>query len=402
LKDPDKWPKQAWGGLRIQEGEQLDVVGLVKRTAGGKQSYPSVARVAADAWIRGLLAAGKEAELNRLREECQKLSQNGIHRLITSAEGYPQYASFPFEGTVVYRSRHRDLRDEAKLQPEDLQPLLSRLNDLIIACGEPSAYLAVLVADGDRMGRALAQIASAQDHRVFSEQLARFADEARRVVSDHFGVLVYAGGDDLLAFLPVDRALECARRLHEVFADLMEPCSEKTGWPLTLSVGLAIAHFMEDLADLLQYGRAAEKHAKGRRDERNGLAVHVIKRGGGPVAIRSRWTDDPDPVARLTQLAELQDSQAIPGRVAYDLHRVADIYENWSDPSQVAAAIPRDALGIIRAKQPRASGGLEYVREALARVSEAQSLRRLADELLVTRPIAAAMRQAAGRKEVAS
>jgi hypothetical protein len=153
---------------------------------------------------------------------------------------------------------------------------------------------------------------------------------------------------------------------------------------------------MEDLEDLLQYGRAAERHAKGRRDQRNGLAVHLIKRGGGLVAIRASWTEDP--VARLTKLAELQESQAIPGRVAYDLHRVADVYENWSNQNRVAAAIPRDALRIIEAKQPRARGGLEEVREALARVSDADSLRRLADELLVARQIAAAMSQAGGRQ----
>jgi hypothetical protein len=50
---------------------------------------------------------------------------------------------------------------------------------------------------------------------------------------------------------------------------------------------------MEPLEDLLDYGRAAEMHAKqsrsedGAQEDRNALAVHVIKRGGGPVAIRS-------------------------------------------------------------------------------------------------------------------
>jgi CRISPR-associated protein Cmr2 len=44
LQRRKKFPSQ----YRIREGEQLDVVGLVKRQAGGSRPYPSVSRVAAD------------------------------------------------------------------------------------------------------------------------------------------------------------------------------------------------------------------------------------------------------------------------------------------------------------------------------------------------------------------
>ncbi len=39
--------------LRIRDGEQLDVVSLVKRIAEGHRPYPSVSRIAADPWVRG-------------------------------------------------------------------------------------------------------------------------------------------------------------------------------------------------------------------------------------------------------------------------------------------------------------------------------------------------------------
>ena len=37
---------------------------------------------------------------------------------------------------------------------------------------------------------------------------------ADRVVREHHGVLIYSGGDDVLAFLPLDQALKCARALY--------------------------------------------------------------------------------------------------------------------------------------------------------------------------------------------
>ena len=94
-------------------------------------------------------------------------------------------------------------------------------------------------------------------------------------------MLVYAGGDDVLAFLPVDQCMEmstggCMTR---------SPSSLQPFGSVTLSVGLAIAHFMENLEDLLAYGREAEAAAK--RPDRNGLAVQLHKRGGTP-GLRAR------------------------------------------------------------------------------------------------------------------
>lgn len=403
LKDPrlEPWPERSRRRLRLSEGEQLDVVGLVKRTGAGRRSYPSVARVAADPWIRGVGAGN----LAPLIVACKQLGGDVIHRLDTSAErGHPQYAAFPFEGTAVFRSRHSELREEAELSADDLRPLSDALRSLTRESGEPNPYLAVLVADGDRMGQALSQLSRADEHWQFSQQLSRFAGEARQIVHEHQGLLVYSGGDDVLAFVPVDRCLTGARALHEKFSELLQDWSVKTGTKLTLSVGLAIAHFMENLEDLLDYGRAAEKHAKNSRvedgvqDARNGLAVHLLKRGGGPIAVRANWTDDPD--RRLAELANHLNDGAIPSRVAVDLYQVARVYDGWPAES-VAEAIRHDTLRVIAAKQPRGASAMSQIRKLVhAKVADAASLRRLADELLVARQIAVAVRQACGQRAV--
>jgi len=395
LRPPQRWPEPSRRRLRVQDGEQLDVVAMVKRTwapASGNPRYPSVARVAADPWLRGV---GPE-RLRPMLDACRTLRNDVLHELDTSVDhGHPHYASFPFEGTAVFRSRHRHLQQEAELDGAELEPLARALAPLTRDFGEPSPYLAVLVADGDRMGQALSDLGSAEAHRNFSRALATFAERARDVVHRHQGVLVYAGGDDVLAFVPVDQCLACARALYDRFGETRPTGSNSMP---TLSVGVAVAHFMEPLEDLLEYGRAAETHAKhprpedGEQDCRDALAVHVIKRGGGPLAIRANWPSDPD--QRLQKLAEWIDVRAVSGRVAYDIRKVAAVYDTW--PAESAqAAIQRDTIATLKGKQPVGGSRMPEVEGFIqTRVAGAESLRRLGDELLVARQIALAVGQA--------
>jgi len=55
-------------------------------------------------------------------------------------------------------------------------------------------------------------------HLQFSEALSNFALLCARPIVEHFdGRLIYAGGDDVLALLPADTALACARSLRLAF-----------------------------------------------------------------------------------------------------------------------------------------------------------------------------------------
>jgi CRISPR-associated protein Cmr2 len=381
LKHPDEWRERDRHRMRVRAGEQLDVIGLVKRVAEGSQPYPSVARVAADPWLRA-----RHGRLQEVLAACRQLNDRHGSQVIRelNTEAYPHYAEdFPYEGTAVFRSRHYELAQEAELPPDELRPLADAVGRL----GEPNPYLAVIVADGDKMGETLSNLSDVRQHREFSAALATFAEEARKIVHEHRGVLVYSGGDDVLAFVPVDQCLDCARALHDRFRGLLK----SWGDDLTLSVGVAIAHFMENLEDLREYGFAAEKHAK--QPDRNGLAVHLHKRGGSPVQVRASWTDNPD--AWLNRLAEWLRKDQLPTRLAADVNRMAEVYEQWhGDPT---AAIVGDVLRLIRAKQP---GGKSVVREIeaalTARARGAAALRRLAKELLLAREFSTALRQANG------
>jgi CRISPR-associated protein Cmr2 len=383
LQKRKKFPSQ----LRIREGEQLDVVGLVKRVAGGSRPYPSVSRVAADPWVRG--NSGERAFME-LMNACAGLPNRVLHRL--DSDRFPQFQAFPFEGTAVYLSRHYEW--EKEIDEED-RLNLANIQDALKQLPEPSPYLAVLVADGDKIGAAISNLPDAKENRAFSRLLAAFAGEARKIVNDHNGVLVYAGGDDVLAFLPVDQCLSCARALRDKFVKLLEQYKDDKGKSPTLSVGIAIGHFIENLEDLLEYGRAAEKAAK--KPDRDGLAVHLHKRGGAPIGVRARWSDNPD--HRLERFAKLMNEGIIPTKLPYELRAMANLYEPWTENAD--AAIQQDLYRLIAKKTSRGSGTVRQALSEFTKEMNSDKLMTLASELLVARQIATALRQAAGRSVAA-
>ena len=121
------------------------------------------------------------------------------------------------------------------------------------------------------------------------------------IVDEHEGELIFAGGDDVLALLPVATALACARSWPAPFEEL--PWTAAAGVigpgasPPTVSAGLAVVHYKEDLRFALACARGAEKAAKAAG--RNALAVAVCRRSGEHsqaicewpfVKSLSRWT----------------------------------------------------------------------------------------------------------------
>ena len=390
LKHPDD---PAWGqpavhrALRVRWGEQLDVVGVVKRVGKGKQPYPSVARVAADPWVRGNQHKAAFKELRAALDDLHRRYPEAVHRLDVNI--YPQYSALPYEGTAVYPSRHREWIEE--VQDFD-EPELKPLRDALAKLPEPLPYLAVLVADGDRMGELISRLQTPDQNRRFSRTLAAFSGRVAELLRAHAGFAVYAGGDDVLAFVPVDKCLACARALHDAFDRCLGEFARDVGLGTapTLSVGIAIGHFLEDMEDLLVYGRAAERDAK--EPDRNGLAVHLRKRGGEPIAARWRWDEQPHDL--LTHYARLHLKNALPYGFARELRELCRLYSRWPDRSRALEALKADARRLVRAKTPAAGkAALGEVATILEGFASIEAFDRFGRALLIAQQIAAAAKQ---------
>jgi CRISPR-associated protein Cmr2 len=295
---------------RIADGEQLDAVGLVKRTGGEPDQFVPVINVALSSWLSRAGDVGSP-ELAGLKRACHDV---GISRV--ARPDLPCVSPFGFDGSVLLPSRWRSVFEEQGIQgdPEawgrqHVRPLFRKLD-------EPYPYVACIVADGDRMGRAIDSLGSADAHRAFSRALAGFADAARRVVEMRYrGALVYAGGDDVLAFVSLPESLACADALRTAFETAMDTACASLAADKrpTLSVGLGIGHVMESMGDLLTLGRRAEREAK--RD-RNALAVLVDKRSGGTRTWRAQWSANP--VRALNEATALLRDR-IPSRKVYEI-----------------------------------------------------------------------------------
>jgi CRISPR-associated protein Cmr2 len=292
--------------FRIGDAEQLDAVGLVKRAGGKPDQFVPIVNVAFAPWLV-LAREANPHEFHALEAATREAQLARVHR-----DDLPCGRAFATDASVLLPSRWEAIFKEQRLVgapkawgEENVRPLLQHLS-------EPYPYVACLVADGDHMGRAIQQLGTAEAHRTFSRALAGFAGDARTIVEqEHLGVLVYSGGDDILAFLSLAEAMACADNLRRKFSDSMSVACAGLDFRErpTISIGLGIGHVMESMGDLLELGREAEKVAKlgdAVGADRNALSVVLDKRSGGTLRWRARWNDwDGDPVGRIAADAKL-------------------------------------------------------------------------------------------------
>lgn len=223
-------------------------------------------------------------------------------------------------------------------------------------------YFAILAADGDHMGVIIAKRESPEDHREFSRLLAAFAGEAAAVVAKHDGLTVYCGGDDVLAFLPVTKAIEAASALAKAFA-------QRTGG--TLSAGVAIVHYREPLSQSLANARAAERAAKDAGRDRLTLALHTRGGGGAPLRVTKCW----ETLDWEVWTAAFREERITRG-VAYELRELARAWPEGVPPERLRAEAER----ILKRKEAKEAKDV-----MLPPFDTADALSRFADTLVAAR-----------------
>ncbi len=218
---------------------------------------------------------------------------------------------FLFEDTLLSKTVEEYSRDTPS--QADLLRARAALADLLRAASDlgivaPQPYLVILSMDGDHMGKTLGTLRNAEQHRGFSEALANFARKnvATIVEQDALGRVVYAGGDDVLALLPVSDALTVAERLRKAFQDAMAATGIRNheGEPLTASTGLAYVHHTHNLQAAVEAANGAQKTAK-KRFERDAVAVAFLRRSGEARHMGHKWQVEANDTPILQTVAEL-------------------------------------------------------------------------------------------------
>jgi CRISPR-associated protein Cmr2 len=236
-----------------------------------------------------------------------------------------------------------------------------RFPDTEELAGDGRRYFAILAMDGDDMGQWLSGAKSPRVEEVLHPKIVRYQEgcgrrealEARRpvspslhaaisealtrfavriapgIVEEHRGRLIYSGGDDVVAALPVDTVLNCAGKLREAFRS-----PEVMGSRAGISAGIAVGHVEEDLRYVVQSARRAEGQSKERGKDR--LTLAILRRSGEHAAATCGWDYVPTLVLQTTSFENHSD------RWTYQLRRQLGVLKGL--PAQAFAAELRRLL----------------------------------------------------------
>jgi CRISPR-associated protein Cmr2 len=354
--------------LFLKRTEYLDAVSMLKRLKGEK-GVPSTSYMAAQA-VLPIADQQAVTELKRIADNAPGAVDIGDLMFPTRVqeeveEGEPRLSRYLKEHQADIDQLRRRILDS-------LSPRLS----------ECPSYYAILAADGDRMGQLISAQRDMDSHRRLSAALAEVAEEMKKVVNQHHGYTVYAGGDDLLAFLPVNRILSCACQLAAAFRKAMEPFRGDSSEAGTLSIGVAIVHRMEMLQQALEWAREAEKQAKNLRDA---IAIALHTRGGVPLTAVTAFKDDPylDGWRQWLKAFRAGLTRGFP----YELQYLAREVENASLSSESLRA---EAMRIFDRKTGReGSAAVKQFRPAYQQridtIGNTDELRAFAEQLIVAR-----------------
>ncbi len=329
--------------LRADGGERLCAVCFIKRifpliameAIGWKlgHNYPSTPYLAAIDWliqlfrmqsntsldtaVSGFVSAGKAASKanealakptsNSKVNDTRILSENKtrikeIEELLPEKD--PCWKKFKqFDGASFFPDGIRNEReflpylvkkDDNGLKREKLLNALSKL------CGaaggvSPTPFYALLLMDGDKMGDLLREkqekVSSAEHQKNVSDALSLFTKEVPGLVSKHNGVLVYAGGDDVFALMPLNSVLKCAEEIKEAYVCAF---SKKVGYidqeKATISAAVLYSHMSVALGTVVRDAHDLLDKVAKRRTGRNAFAVRIWKRGGPIVTFAKPWS----------------------------------------------------------------------------------------------------------------
>lgn len=400
----------------IKGKEALDMLGLVKRLGRAEQDhFVSVSRLAADPWIRGCVNNKPRAEhVASIHQCCKKISSDhgelnwAMKEWVEENDSTSPWHNFVYNGQLLFKNRVDSMVKDYKntkfeIAFNDLLEIHKRRKDGI---GEPQPYLAVLCGDGDHMGRAVKNL-SKEEHFKFSEGLSEFAREVKNKVRKYYGSTVYAGGDDVLAFLPLDMALPCANDLRTLFEETLKGHLPDSADPPTFSIGLVIGHMLTPMAGkLIHWAHEAEKNTK---TQRNSLAVHFHPRSGPPIQLLWSWNDEP--IDRFNKIQGWLDRDILPLRAAYHLRTLArqlggvrplqsKVQPNWATVDLPAPInknlLQLEAERILQRKNIEEDAFKEIKREFSSWIGNYDTLMTLTNSIIVAQRILKAEREAKG------
>jgi len=298
-----------------------------------RSSVPSVAYIAAAPWLAKVLEIAPLKELEDFHKEARLLTENKYSEsdsklkcIVDVIKQQPDKLLFwklkSLDGNVFFdaalenKNIYSDPSDSNKINPQ-----AARVKDALKALRksvkeeklEPvSPFYAVLMMDGDSLGKHMSdttmQAGGITKQEQISTGLEQFTAGVQAKVEKHSGFLIYAGGDDVLALLPLEQALNCANELRTHY---LECFSAYPDINTTLSGAIEYAHIKMPLGKVLGDAHHLLDDIAKNETGRDAIAVRVWKPGGQHLQWAMPWEKAlKDEVVVVDQLAkDLQEAQ---------------------------------------------------------------------------------------------
>lgn len=258
-----------------------------------ESGIPSVSYLAAVHWLKkAIKAAKKNPKVETLFSDYyrkafvisnSKVSRsNGIKCIKESSynEAVEQWVSL--DGNMFFKT----LLENKKTYPDQVaaKKVVKALRKLERKIGEKATpFYAVLMMDGDSLGKHMSIVENQQN---ISIALDKFTKKVPDIVKENNGFLIYAGGDDVLAILPLEDALECAAELKDCYDNCFAAYKEIE---TSLSGAIEYAHIKMPLTKVLHDAHDLLDNVAKERTGRDALAVRVWKPGGAALEWAQPW-----------------------------------------------------------------------------------------------------------------
>lgn len=295
--------RQQVGFYDLAENERLCAIAFIKRLfprIAAKvfyevpTGYPSTPYLAAINWLEQV-AAGEPEKARLYANRASRLPDTrgqenpelfpALQEVLAKHPHAKEFASLG--GNCFFKAalENPNLWDNPKgtaVETEKLRKeLIKNLTDLNTT--PPSPFYAMLLMDGDRLGALLQKHATKT--KQISGSLNKFSRKVPQIVEAENGITVFAGGDDVLALLPLENALAAATSLHRTYLE-----SFSTEIPqATISGAIVYAHFTTPFTEVYYEAQRLLTEVAKNKGGRDSLAITIWKSVGRVLTWSAPW-----------------------------------------------------------------------------------------------------------------
>lgn len=278
-------------GVELHTDERLCAIALIKRLfprifKQGGISFPSTSYLSAVPWLAGLIKdEGERKKAVTFGKEARQVLKGKEDPLLffQKDEVGELWEFLSLEGTCYFSSTlgNDNLWDPStSAHRKQLLKLQRDFKD------EPSPFYALLLMDGDRLG-ALLSGKGDEEKKAISKAVHMFSSQVNNTVKNYNGLTVYAGGDDVLALLPLDQALPAVAQLRKAYEYAFQNCSEREN--ATISAAIVYAHHHAPLKQVIARAHQILDEEAKEKSGRDALAITVWKTGGAVINWAAPW-----------------------------------------------------------------------------------------------------------------